>query len=282
MKKFAVQDLGAPGWLQVITLTCSWAALRWEEDVVGLVGKGYKVQRDFRVILEGLWALRLKAKPELTQEAKVEILDIWPGRYVDQMGVVIMLLGSASRRQRAELATSLGKELMQALGAYREEAYARLPGKDLVHEARSRRDVRSEWMGKELPIDPLRAALVRAGRKCQVWTRLGSAKAELFEMPDVPPTEPVVSGHITVDGSVVELNDANKRLTVSGICKNSPAVKQLAISGRFFNCELADPRLYDAVRRAAPGKPFCFDVDVMDAIFDGGELRRSYRITDVV
>jgi hypothetical protein len=280
MKKFAADQLSAPGWLQVIALTCSWSASKWEDDVVGLVNGAFKAQRGLRVVLEGLLALRLQANPELAQDTKIEVLDIWPGRHPDQMGVVLMALGSASRRQRAEMASSLGKDLLQALGAYREEAYKRLPGKDLVHEARSRRDARSDWMGPELPIDPLRAALIRAGRKRQIWSRLRSAKTELFEIPDVPPTDPVVSGRITVGGLIVQLNDADRTLKVSGTCKDSPATKALVISGRFFDCEMGEPQLYDTLRRAPPGKQFSFGLDVMDVIVDGGELRRGYRLAE--
>ena len=110
------------------------------------------------------------------------------------------MLSTASRSRRAELIQAVGKDLMQALGALRDEAYARMPGKDLVHEARTRRSARAAWMGPELALDPLRAALVRAGRKHQVWVKLGSVRGELLEIPDVPPTDPALSGRIMVEG----------------------------------------------------------------------------------
>lgn len=278
MKRPAVQDLSAPGWIQVIALLCSWQAIKRDDDVLGFVDGAYKVQRCLRTLLEGLLALRIKADSSLLEEAKIEIPDIWPGRTPDQMGVVLMLLSSASRSRRAELTQALGKDLIQALGALRDEAYARMPGKDLVHEARARRDARPAWMGPDLPVDPLRAALIRAGRKHQVWVKLGSARGELLEIPDVPPTDPVVSGRITVEGIIVQLNDADRTLKIAGSCKDSPVAHELTVMGRFFDCEVPETGLYDTLRRAAPGKAHVFELDVLDSIVDGGELRRRYRI----
>ncbi|EHR69317.1 hypothetical protein BurJ1DRAFT_0427 [Burkholderiales bacterium JOSHI_001] len=276
--KFKIQDLEAPGWQVLVSLTATWPVVRHGEDLLGDFRAAAKTFR-LRAVLEGLRQCLLNAKPSHLEGVKLVVVNQLPGSTTDRIGAALLAAPEAGRRLGAGVAQQIGAEMAQALNALQSEAYRRTVNLDLVDELRRGDAERPAWMPKEQAIDPIRAALVRAGRRQTLWRRVRSASAEQFDIPLVPHTEPVVVGSIAVDGSIISVVDRTRRLSVQGACKASAVVRKLGISARTFSCQVDDQKLFARIRALPPGQSMTLEMDVVDVIAHGGELRRSCLVT---
>lgn len=276
--KFKIQDLEAPGWQVLVSLAATWPVVRHGEDLLGDFRAAAKTFR-LRAVLEGLKQCLLHAQPSHLEGVKLVVVNQLPGGFTDRIGAALLAAPEAGRRLGAGVAQQISAEIAQALNSLQSEAYRRMVNVDIVDELRRGDAERPSWMPREQAIDPTRAALVRAGRRQTLWRRVRSASAEQFDIPLVPPTEPVVAGSITVDGSIISVVDRTRRLSVQGACKASPVVKKLGISARTFSCQVNDPKLFARIRALPPGQSMTLEMDVVDVIAHGGELRRSCLVT---
>lgn len=278
--EFKIQDLEAPGWQVLVSLTATWPAIRHGEDLLGDFRTAAKTFR-LRAVLEGLRQYLLSAKLNYLEGVKLVVVNQLPGSTTDRIGAALLAAPEAGRCLGAGVAQQIGAEVAQALNSLQSEAYRRTVNLDLVDELRRGEAERPAWMPKEQAIDPIRAALVRAGRRQTLWRRIRSASAEHFDVPLVPPTEPVVAGSITVVGSIFSVVDRTRRLSVQGACKASAVVKELGINARTFACQVNDPKLFSRIRALPPGQSMTLEMDVVDLIAYGGELRRSCLVKEV-
>ncbi len=280
MATFKMQELESPGWQSIASLTASWSVVRHGDDLLGDFRAAAKTIR-LRAVLEGLKQRLVNAKPSHLEGVKLAVLNQLPGSHTDQIGAVLLAAPEAGRKLGAGVAQQIGADIAQALNALQTEAYRRMVNRDLVDEYRPVEVKRPAWMLGEQPVDPLRAALVRAGRRQTLWRRIRGAAAEHFDVPEVPPTDPKVVGSITLDGSILTTADRQRRLTLQGACKVSPTARKLGIAARTFTCQVDDAALFARIRAVPPGQSMSLEVDVVEAIAFAGELRRSYAVTDL-
>jgi hypothetical protein len=276
--KFRVQDLELPGWQVLMSLTATWPVVRHGEDLLGDFRAAARTFR-LRTVLEGLKQYLVAAKPAHLDGVKLAVVNQLPGSNSDRIGAALLAAPDIGRRLASGVAQQVSTELVQALNALQAEAYRRMSNLDIVDELRRGDAGRPGWMPREQAIDPIRAALVRAGRRQTLWRKVRSGSAEQFDIPAVLPTDPVVVGSITLDGSIISITDRTRRLLLQGACKASPVVKKLGISARTFACQVEDPRLFARVRALPPGQSMTLEVNVVDVVTHGGELRRSCQVT---
>ena len=280
MTAFKMQELESPGWQAIASLTANWSVVRHGEDLLGDFRAAAKTLR-LRAVLEGLRQGLVNAKPGYLEGVKLAVLNQLPGSHTDQIGAVLLAAPETGRKLGAGVAQQISAEVSQALNALQTEAYRRMVNRDLVDEYRRVEAKRPAWMPGEQPVDPLRAALVRAGRRQTLWRRIRGGAAEHLDMPEVPPTDPKVMGTITLDGSIITITDRNRRLSLQGACKASPLVKELAIAARTFACQVEDAALFTRIRALPPGLSMTLEVEVVESIAFAGELKRTYAVTDL-
>ena len=280
MTAFKMQELEAPGWQSIASLTASWSVVRHGEDLLGDFRAAAKAIR-LRTVLDGLKESLVNAKPVHLEGVKLAVLNQLPGSHTDQIGAVLLAAPETGRKLGAGVAQQIGAEISQALNALQNEAYRRMVNRDLVDEYRPVDAKRPAWMPGEQPVDPLRAALVRAGRRQTLWRRIRGGAAEHFDVPEVPPTDPKVVGTITLDGSIISTADRQRRLALQAACKASPVATRLGIAARTFTCQVEDTVLFARIRAVPPGQSMSLEVDVVEAIAFAGELRRTYAVTDL-
>lgn len=280
MAAFKMQELDAPGWQSIASLTASWSVVRHGDDLLGDFRAAAKTIR-LRTVLEGLKQGLVNAKPAHLEGVKLAVLNQLPGSHTDQIGAVLLAAPETGRKLGAGVAQQIGADMAQALNALQTEAYRRMVNRDLVDEFRPVEAKRPAWMPGEQPVDPLRAALVRAGRRQTLWRRIRGSAPEHFDVPEVPPTDPKVVGAITLDGSIISTADRHRRLALQGACKASPVARKLGITARTFTCQVEDAALFARIRAVPPGQSMSLEVDVVEAIAFAGELRRTYAVTDL-
>lgn len=280
MTAFKMQELEAPGWQGIASLTTSWSVVRHGEDLLGDFRAAARTLR-LRAVLDGLRQGLVNARPGYLDGVKLVVLNQLPGSHTDQIGAVLLAAPETGRKLAAGVAQQIGADVLQALNALQTEAYRRMVNRDLVDEFRTVDAKRPAWMPGEQPVDPLRAALVRAGRRQTLWRRIRGGAAEHLDVPEVPPTDPRVMGKITLDGSIITITDRNRSLSIQGACKASPLAKELGIAARTFACQVEDPGLFTRIRSIPPGQSMSLEVDVVESIAFAGELKRIYAVTDL-
>jgi len=276
--KFRIQDLEAPGWVVLLSLTASWPVVRQGDELLGDFRLAAKALR-LRGVLEGLRQRLIDARPGYLDGVKLVVVNQLNALQADRIGAALLAAPETGRRLAAGVAQQISAELVQALNALQTEAYRRMVNDDLVDQLRRDEARRPAWMTEEQPIDAVRAALVKAGRRQTLWRRVRGGSAELFEIPSVPATEPRLVGSITLDGSIVSIVDRSRRFALQGACKASATVKKLEIGARSFACQVDDAALFARIRSLPPGQSLSLQVDVADSIVHGGELRREFRVT---
>ena len=179
MATFKMQELESPGWQSIASLTASWSVVRHGDDLLGDFRAAAKTIR-LRAVLEGLKQGLVNAKPAHLEGVKLAVLNQLPGSHTDQIGAVLLAAPETGRKLGAGVAQQIGADISQALNALQTEAYRRMVNRDLVDEYRPVEAQRPTWMPGEQPVDPLRAALVRAGRRQTLWRRIRGGAAEHF------------------------------------------------------------------------------------------------------
>ena len=275
MTAFRMQELEASGWQGIASLTTSWSVVRHGEDLLGDFRAAARTLR-LRAVLDRL-RYGLVNRPGYLEGVKLVVLNQLPGSHTEQIGAVPLVAPETGRKLGAGVAQQIGAEVLQALNALQTEAYRRMVNRDLVDEFRTVDAKRPAWMLGEQPVDPMRAALVRAGRRQTLWRRIRGGAAEHLDVPKVQPTDPRVMGRITLDGSIITITERHCRLSIQGACKASPLAKELGIAARTFVCQ--DPELFNCIRTIPPGQSMSLEVEVVESIAFAGELKRTYVMT---